>query len=154
MVQEKDAVGEVKNILEMRMDKIRFVFGTDDKKKIKKTHFGDSKFFHIYDVFENGDFDLIEVKENAAKEEDEVHGGKHKMQMVLKLLKGTDIIIGRIPSPNFKNISLKTNFQPIIINEEEIDNLVQVINKSYSEICVMISDRKNGKREDKLLILK
>ena len=116
------------------MIKFRIALGSSNGEQIVNAHFGDSASFYIYDIFENKTVKFIEKRDNSAREEDESHGAEKKMHAVLKLMNDSDVIISRRLSPNFKKIAKHSSKQPLIIDLDNIEKILEKISKSYSLI--------------------
>ncbi|MBN2695601.1 hypothetical protein JXR93_13150 [bacterium] len=121
---------------------------SNDGETIPKIHTGDSKEFYIYKIFENGDFTLIKKIENTLINADETHGGAGKMRAILELLKDCSIIIGGAISPNFKNMAKKTEFQPVVIKTDDINEAIKKIVNSFDLLYQLVQNRKDGLRDE------
>ncbi len=58
------------------MKKIRLCIGTNDGKNIAKTHMGDTRYFYIYDLFENSEYEFIGDRINTVKNYGSCETGK------------------------------------------------------------------------------
>ncbi len=86
------------------MVKIRVAFGMDDEEHLCAGHYGDSKFFLIYDI-EDGKIKFVEKRENkAADMEEEGHGDIKKFKAVISQLEDVDILAAYRMGPNFVRI--------------------------------------------------
>ena len=110
---------------------LNFSFATDDGIKLKKDdHFGNAKYFKIYQ-YDGEKWKFIEQRENAKIKEDEskMHGDPEKAKAVSSVLKNVDILVGKIFGPNIKRILKK--FPCIVIrNVEDIGislNLIKTL---------------------------
>ncbi len=120
--------------------------GSNDGQQILKTHLGDSKYFYIYKIFENGEYKFIKKVENSFINIDEKHGGANKMSSILDLLKDCNIVVGGAMSPNFKNMAIKTQFQPLVT---KIDNIIEILKeaiKFFDELYQLVKKRESGAR--------
>ena len=129
--------------------KLTFAIGTDDGKIIKQdSHVGDSAYFSIWNYSE-GKMEFVEKRENVEYEEDESlsHGDPKKAEKVASVLRGVNVIAGKIIGPNV--VRMRKKYLPIIIREPSIDKAVEVIKENINEII-----EEYQKQERKALILK
>lgn len=124
------------------MEKIRICIGSNDGENIVKSHMGDAQFFYIYDILNNRETKFVEKKINSAK--DIKHGKADKMQEIIKILKDTDIFVANKMSPNFKKIAQKTMFQPLIVKEEKLEDILNILKNKFAEIDELVTKRKNA----------
>ncbi len=108
--------------------------GADDEKIIKQDdHVGESKYYLIY-RYSEGDLIFKEKRENVRYKEDEtrIHGDPGKAKAVSSVLKGVDVIVGKIIGPNI--VRMKKTFVPVIIREPEIKKSLEIIKENINEI--------------------
>jgi len=96
---------------------IKVACGTDDGKTFTGNHFGDSKYFLIYELGQNG-FSLKEKRENKSPEEKE-HGNPKKAESISELLKDVDVIMSLAMGPNI--VRMRKSFIPAISRIVEIE---------------------------------
>ena len=106
--------------------------GSDDEKTFTKNHFGDSKFFLIYELNENG-FDLIKKVVNESPEEKQ-HGDPKKAGFIGKILKQHNVqaIFAYAMGPNI--VRMRKNFLPIISRIEDINKALNFLQKRTREL--------------------
>lgn len=131
----------------MGFDKIKIAIGTKDGIKISPTHLGDSEYFYVYELFEDKRYNLIEKVKNPCYGKNE-HASKDKMEAILKLLKGLEILVAKKLSPNFKKISKEKPIQPIVIDRDEISEIIDIIYSNWAQIYSLIKARREGKRAE------
>ena len=124
------------------MKKIRLCIGTNDGKNIAKTHMGDTRYFYIYDLFENSEYEFIGDRINTVKNMD--HAKPEKMKEIIKTVKDADIFVARLKSPNFIKIANKTKYQPVVVKEDNIIGSLIIIGRSFQELYDYIIRRRNG----------
>ncbi len=124
------------------MKKIRVCIGTNDGQNIAKTHMGDTKKFHIYDITENSINTFIEERINTAQALD--HAKADKMKAIIKLVEDANVFIAQQKSPNFVRIASKTKYQPIVVKAEEISDILITLSNSFEEINNLVLRRENG----------
>ncbi len=133
------------------MKKMRVVIGSNDGKNIILNHLGESEYFYIYDIFEDGTYNYIEKRENISPEEDKnKHGLDKKRNIILNICKDANVFVGRMMSPNFINIAKKTEVQPVIIKEESISGMFNILAKYFEDIYNLVQARHNGERPQKI----
>ena len=111
-----------------------FAIGTDDGKIIKQDdHVGMSKYYSIW-KYSNGEMKFIERRENVKHNEDEsrIHGDPNKAKAVSSVLRGVNVIVGKMIGPNI--VRVKTNFVPVIIREPLVKKAVGIIKDNIIEI--------------------
>jgi len=111
-----------------------FAIGTDDNKIIKQDdHVGMSKYYSIW-KYSNGNLIFKEKRENIKYQEDEtrIHGDPEKAKAVSSVLKGVDVIVGKIIGPNI--VRMKVKFVPVIIREPLIKKATEIIKENINEI--------------------
>jgi len=114
--------------------KLTFAIGTDDGQTIKQDdHVGMSKYYSIWRYFD-GELSFIEKRKNVEYDEDEerIHGDPKKAEAVSSILKGVDVIVGKIIGPNI--VRMKKFFVPLVIRKLLIKNALEVIKENINEI--------------------
>ncbi|MCD6117573.1 hypothetical protein J7K93_11195 [bacterium] len=100
---------------------MKIVTGTDDKKIIRKKHFGESRFYIVFEI-DNSKIVNREIRENITFEGNE-HGHGQSGE-VMKLLSDCSIFIGRsMGKKSMQNIS-KKGIKCIISGIEDIEKAV------------------------------
>lgn len=135
------------------MNKIRIVIGSNDGENMVPTHMGDTDNFYIYDLFRNGKSVFVDKRENTSPEENGKHGQSEKMNAILNILKDCDVVIGKKMSPNFKNISAKTKFQPVVINIDKISKIMKTLIESFDKVYDLVEQKKQNIVTDEIPIL-
>lgn len=104
---------------------------TNDKDTIIKDHFGDAKFFAIYEVLEDS-ICFIDVIDNTSRLEEGSH--TEKANNIIKLLKqnNVDILVNRAFGSNLKIID--KYLLPIIIRKTFIKDSLFLIQENILEI--------------------
>jgi len=125
---------------------IRICIGSNDGETVAKSHMGDTRFFHIYDIFENLDNRFIEKRINIAR--DMEHAKADKMKEIIKLLEDTDVFIAQQKSPNFVKIAKNTRYQPVVVKTDRILDALILLGNSFEEIDGYVTRRKNAELFD------
>ena len=120
--------------------KLSVAFATDDGKMFMKRHFGDAKFYAVYEISERESF-FIKRLENTTSEEENQHADVQKAKGISSLLKGEDIqiVVSQVFGPNIKKI--QKMFVPIIIKEPGIE---QAINEIQQNMSVVLKEWERG----------
>ena len=124
------------------MKKLRLCICTNDGDTITDTHLGDAEYFYIYDLFENSDNIFIEKRRNTVK--DIGHASNDKMKAVLEIVKDVDVLVAKQKSPNFVKIAKGTEYQPVVVNSSNMNDIPLELHQSFNEIYSMVQRRKNG----------
>ncbi|MHA1776582.1 MAG: hypothetical protein DRO88_09530 [Promethearchaeia archaeon] len=122
------------NAIKVIQKSLIIAIGTDDEKTIKPDdHFGMSKYFQIW-LYSDGQLELLETRENSKYEEDEtrIHGDPNKVKATSSILKGVDVMLGKMMGANIQR--LKNKFIPTITREPLIKNALTIIKENINEI--------------------
>lgn len=115
------------------MKKLRVSFGMDDETTLSRKHFGDSLFFLIYDIYENGNFEFIEKRENNSTIENE-HGDIKKFRSIVSLLSDVDVLAAYRMGPNFLNIKNNSNKIPFLTRDENFQKSLELVIKNFDKL--------------------
>lgn len=120
--------------------------GTRDGDQITNDHFGESSYFHIYNL-DDMEPCLVKEVENTSREEDKAlgHGDPGKAREVSEILKreSVNIVLAHKMGPNIVKIS--KNFVPVIFRGTDInEGLTALLNHIH---LVEREWRKGEKRE-------
>lgn len=90
--------------------------GSNDKISFNTSHFGESRYFMIYEIHENGYVVFREMRINkAADMEEEMHGDPKKFKAVILQLEDVDVLLAYAMGPNFRRIVENSDKIPYII---------------------------------------
>jgi predicted Fe-Mo cluster-binding NifX family protein len=128
------------------MKRIRIAIPSNDGEETSHGHMGMAKYFYIYDLFENGKSSFVERRENTSPPELTEHGDSIKMKAVLEICSGCDVIAGTKLSPNFRNVSNTTEFQPLVVGRGKLTDIISRITANYQPIWDLIQRRREGQR--------
>jgi predicted Fe-Mo cluster-binding NifX family protein len=128
------------------MKRIRIAFPSNDGEETSRGHMGMAKYFYIYDLFEKGESSFVERRENTSPPELTEHGDPVKMKAVLEICSGCDVIAGTKLSPNFRSVSNTTEFQPLVVGQGKLTEIVSELLANYEQIYDLIQRRKEGQR--------
>jgi len=128
------------------MTRIRIAIPSNDGEETSPGHMGMAKYFYIYDLFEKGEPTFVERRENTSPPDLTEHGDAVKMKAVLEICSGCDVIAGTKLSPNFRNVSNTTEFQPLVVGKGKLTDIISRITTNYEPIYDLIQRRKEGEK--------
>lgn len=99
---------------------MKIVIGTEDGKKLSRSHFGMSPVFVIYEVL-NGEIQKVEKMENPV-----LDAHKHaEADDILKILGDSDIFIGRSMGRESVPQLIKNGINPYLTTLNEADEIIE-----------------------------
>jgi len=135
------------------MGKLRIGLASNDGKAILDDHMGQAKDFYVFDVSEDGTYQLVEKKKNTSPEEEGKHGLDKKRTSVMDILHDCCIFVGGRMSPNFVKVRDNTGVQPVVSKILEIPAFMQVFAKNFEHIYQLVELRRRGERPKEIPIL-
>ena len=135
------------------MKKLRIGLASNDGKTILNDHMGQARNFYVFDVLEDGTYQLIEKKDNTSPEEEGKHGLDKKRTSVMDILRGCCVFVGGRMSPNFVKLRDNTEVQPVISKVSEISTFMQTFTRNFEHIYQLVEQRKNGERPKEIPVL-
>ncbi len=106
---------------------MKVAFGMEDDKNLTDGHYGDSKYFLIYE-FDGEKFRLVEKRENkAASMNEEAHGDIKKFKAVISQLEDVDVLAAFRMGPNFLRIKGNTTKKVIFTKTRELEKALEVV---------------------------
>jgi len=128
---------------------LRVAFGMEDDETLTDAHYGDSEFFAIYEVCEDGTVRLIEKRHNKAKnleeEHDEGHGDPRKFKAVVGQLLDVDVLAAFRMGPNFLRIRDKTNKVAFFTRTRDLKLALQGIIENFDDLYSQVQAKKAEK---------
>ncbi len=128
---------------------LKVAFGMEDDEHLIDAHYGDSEFFAIYEVCEDGSVRLIEKRPNRAKgfeeEEDEGHGDPRKFKAVVGQLLDVDVLAAFRMGPNFLRIRDKTNKVAFFTRTRDLKLALQRVLENFDELWEQVQTKKAEK---------
>ncbi len=114
------------------MKKLRVSAATDDGENFVGRHFGDAKFFHVYDISTSGTEFILSV-ENKTEEEDG-HADPKKAKGVVGILKKQGVQVGmtRFFGPNIKRI--KSKLVCILTSRESVSDGLELLQEHFDTV--------------------
>lgn len=111
------------------MEAFRVAFATDDGKCFIERHFGDARFYDIYEI--EGDRANYVKRIFNDTEEEEMHADPKKAKGIAGLLRkeNVQVVVSRVFGPNIKRI--KKKFVCVVVTGNSIEGaLVNICNNS------------------------
>ncbi len=107
------------------MEKIKVAFATDDGSNFINRHFGDARFYDIYEI-EGNQANYLKRVDNTTEEE-EIHADPKKAKGIANLLleENVSVVISKIFGPNIKRIRKK--FVCVVMKDNDISEGIQKI---------------------------
>ncbi|BAA30326.1 NifB/NifX family molybdenum-iron cluster-binding protein [Pyrococcus horikoshii] len=124
---------------------LKVAFGMEDDEHLIDAHYGDSEFFAIYEICEDGSVKLLEKRNNKAKdleEEDEGHGDPRKFRAVVGQLLDVDVLAAFRMGPNFLRIRDKTNKVAFFTRTRDLNVAIQRIIENFDDLWNQVQEKK------------
>ncbi|WP_324735350.1 NifB/NifX family molybdenum-iron cluster-binding protein [Thermococcus sp. SY098] len=128
------------------MRKLRIAFGMENEGKLTDGHYGDSEFFLIYEILENGTAKLLEKRSNRAKkmeEHESEHGDLRKFRAIIEQLKDVDVLAAFRMGPNFLRIRDQSNKVAFFTNTRDLNLALQRVIESFEELWKQVEEKKS-----------
>ena len=116
---------------------MRIAFASNDGILLADSHFGDAKYFYIYEIDKEG-YKFIEKRENTTGEELE-HGDEMKARSITSILRDVHVLVGYRMGPNVNRI--KKHFLPIVSRHKRIERNIEILNKNYNIISELYTKK-------------
>ncbi len=132
--------------------KLRVAFGMIDDENLIKGHFGDSKFYYIVDIYEDGKHEIVEKRINEASELEEHeshHGDPNKFKAVISQLPDVDVLAAFVMGPNIKRIREKSDKVPFFTKTTDFNQALQRVKEHFEELYGMVIEKKKKFQEVK-----
>ncbi|MGC8565228.1 MAG: NifB/NifX family molybdenum-iron cluster-binding protein [Thermoplasmata archaeon] len=103
---------------------------------LSNKHFGDSNFFLILDIYENGDYKFLEKRKNTSLDtaNEKIHGDVKKFRSLILLLNDVDILVAYRMGPNYLNIKNKTNKIPFLTRTDNFQESLEIIKLNFEKL--------------------
>ncbi len=129
---------------------LKVAFGMEDDEHLIDAHYGgDSEFFAIYEICEDGDYKLLEKRHNKAKdfeEDDDGHGDPRKFKAVVGQLLDVDVLAAfRMGGPNFLRIRDKTNKVAFFTRTRDLKLALQRVVENFDDLWEQVQKKKAEK---------
>ncbi|CAD5244500.1 Iron-molybdenum cofactor-binding protein [Thermococcus camini] len=132
----------------MLMRCLKVAFGMENDETLIDAHYGDSEFFAIYEVCEDGSVKLLEKRHNKAKdfeEHDEGHGDPRKFKAVVSQLLDVDVLAAFRMGPNFLRIRDKTNKVAFFTRTRDLSVALERLIENFDDIYTQVQAKKAEK---------
>lgn len=119
---------------------LKVAFGTDDGISMKSdNHCGQSKFYNVYEITEDG-YTFLEQRMNVKYSEDETlkHGDPGKAKAVSSVLNGIDVIVCNIFGPNITRIVKK--YVCVVVREKDLKKSIELIMRNFDRIVLDVDN--------------
>jgi predicted Fe-Mo cluster-binding NifX family protein len=116
---------------------IKIAFSTNNGDLLVNDHFGEGKYFDIYEI-RNGNIVFIERRVNTSGEE-EKHGDPIKAKKILEILKDVDIAIGYRMGPNI--LRIKKKLLPIVTRHRSISKNIELLKLNMEHLMKILELR-------------
>ncbi len=123
-------------VITMRRN-IRIAFSTNNGDLLVDEHFGEGKYFDIYEIRDN-DIVFVERRINTSIEEEE-HGDPVKAGKILEILKDVDIAIGYRMGPNI--LRIKKKLLPIVTRHRSIGKNIELLKLNMEHLMKILELR-------------
>ena len=133
------------------MRTLRVALGSDDGVTVVDGHMGEARSFHIYDVAEDGTFTPVERRPNPTLGREESHADEKKLKGASQAFQDCGVVIARHKSPNFLRMSEKTRFQPVVIRQERIEEVLSAFAAMFDQAWDRVQRRAAGERFKEIL---
>ncbi len=115
-------------------------YATNDKETIIKDHFGDAKYFSLYEVIEE-EVKFIRIIENSARLEEGSHAKKAMNILDLFKVHNVEVLVNRSFGTNLKIVD--KYLLPVIIRKSLIIEALKVLKSNYTNILDICTSQKN-----------
>ncbi|AEK71998.1 iron-molybdenum cofactor-binding protein [Thermococcus sp. 4557] len=127
---------------------LKVAFGMENDETLIDAHYGDSEFFAIYEICEDGSVKLLEKRHNKAKdfeEEDDGHGDPRKFKAVVSQLLDVDVLAAFRMGPNFLRIRDKTNKVAFFTRTRDLNLALQRFIENFDDLYSQVQAKKAEK---------
>ena len=121
--------------------------GTSRRGVLSKTHFGDSRYFEVYEVTREG-WRLLEVRENRATGLEEAgHGDPRKFAAVVGQLGDVDVAVAWAMGPNYLRVRDASGLVPYIVRGParkslRVEDALGEVVERFGELCARVEEKK------------
>ncbi len=116
-------------------DIMRVAFGMENEESLTDGHYGDSKYFFIYEINDNGDLRLVEKRWNKAQDmEEREHGDEKKFKAVISQLMDMDVLAAFRMGPNFVRIKEKTKKRVFLTHTKDLNDALARLKNNLEKL--------------------
>ncbi len=135
----------------MEKRKLRAAIGCDEG-AVPRKHMGDCSEFCIYDVYEDGTYELVTRKPNTLPEEKQ-HADPAKLQQALKELADCEVMVSGLLSPNFIRMRDTKPVQPVVVKPGTLEEAMKLLHENFDHIYSLVEARRRGERPKEIPII-
>jgi len=121
-----------------------------DGEEIPRRHFGDCPQFRVYELFDDGQWRLLNTRDNTSPEE-EGHADPKKLKGVTSLIPGCEAVVSGLASPNFVRMRDTKPIQPVVTKKETVAETLVALVGSFEDLFGLVSARRQGERPEVIL---
>ncbi|MBI9031891.1 dinitrogenase iron-molybdenum cofactor biosynthesis protein [bacterium] len=116
------------------MEKFRTAFASNDGNSFNKEHFGDSNYYHLYDISESEVKFIKKISNNTKDIIEERHADPKKAKGVSEMLKDeqVQVVVSGVFGPNIKRIN--KHFVCIIFMSGKVQDSLVTIQENFQEV--------------------
>ncbi len=113
---------------------MKVAFATDDGEKYIDNHFGDAKYYDVYEILESESKFIKRISNTTEEDDEEIHADPKKAKGVVSLFKNEDIqtVVSKVFGPNIKRIRKK--FVCILMNNQNIQDSIKIVQDNLNAI--------------------
>lgn len=116
------------------MEKLTVAFASNDGQQFNVEHFGDSNYYHIYEINDKEAIFVKTIKNITKDMVEEVHADPNKAKGVSKILKehGVKVVVSKVFGPNIKRINKK--FVCIIFKNSTLQESITSVKDYFAKV--------------------
>ncbi len=124
---------------------MKVAFATTDGQTMFDGHFGDARFYPVYEIDKNhlNHLKTIENTTQGDEEHDEHHGDPKKAQGIGKLMKqnGVQVLVGKAFGPNI--VRMTPQFVIVLVKEPTAEQAARIIQNNFDKIQNLWNEGEN-----------
>ncbi|ANF21792.1 NifB/NifX family molybdenum-iron cluster-binding protein [Thermococcus piezophilus] len=124
---------------------LKVAFGMENDETLIDAHYGDSEFFAIYEVCEDGSVKLLEKRPNKAKdikEHNEGHGDPRKAKAIVGQLMDVDVLAAFRMGPNFLRIRDESDKVAFFTRTRDLKLALQRVAENFNDLWEQVREKK------------
>jgi len=114
-----------------------------DGDTVPRRHFGDCPSFKVYELYDDGDCQLVCVEENTSPEE-QMHADPKKLKEVTNILQGCEAMVSGLASPNFVRMRDTKPIQPVVTRKETVSETLGTLADAFEDLFDLVELRRRG----------
>ncbi|ACJ16405.1 iron-molybdenum cofactor-binding protein [Thermococcus onnurineus NA1] len=124
---------------------LKVAFGMENDETLIDAHYGDSEFFAIYEVCEDGSVKLLEERDNKARnveEHDEGHGDPRKFRAIVSQLIDVDVLAAFRMGPNFLRIRDQSDKVAFFTRTRDLKLALQRVAENFDDLWEQVQKKR------------